>query len=563
MHDPKNEPLVIIKNRRRHAAVHHGGAWKVAYADFVTAMMSLFIVLWLTSASDSVRRSVARYFNDPKGTSTFEGTNLQGTGHAVPLDRNNIQRLKEQLVAAAQQMPNFDRLKNQVEITAEQDGLRIELLEQPGGIFFELGSAQPTPALRGFLRAISPELGRLGNRISIEGHTDSVPYNNGTYTNWELSADRANAARRLMQSSGVLPLVSASTGSSADFGVTYGASAAATWSSASLSSAAAPLSPSSFQLNDGTNSATIDVQEGDTFSTIATKINASGEALSASVITDSSGAHLQVTSSGSASVSISSDPAFSLTRASTAANASLTIDGIPIRSASNTVTGTVAGLALDLAGTTPANNPATLTVAADTTQITQALSTFVSDYNAALSQVNSQFTYTTSSGSQGVLSSDSTVRSLQSALEGIPSYLSAGGPGSNSIQSLSDLGITVNDDGSLSLTSAQLNAALSNPAAVQNFFQGASLNGFAQQFSSSIDQFNNPANGSITYEIKNLNQQYSSLQSQISNYESGYIASQQTVLTAMYSQAEIALQQLPAEMQQIQAQLGNNTNSNG
>ncbi len=206
MHDTKNESLIIIKKKRRHAAAHHGGAWKVAYADFVTAMMSLFIVLWLTSSSDSVRRSVARYFNDPKGTSRLQGTNLQGSGHAIPLDRDGMQKLKQQLLAAAQQMPNFDRLKNQVEITAEQDGLRIELLEQPGGTFFELGSAQPTPALKSFLQAISPELGRLGNRISIEGHTDSVPYSNkGSYSNWELSADRANAARRLMQSSGVLP----------------------------------------------------------------------------------------------------------------------------------------------------------------------------------------------------------------------------------------------------------------------------------------------------------------------------------------------------------------------
>lgn len=206
MQDNKNDALIVIKKKRRHAAAHHGGAWKVAYADFVTAMMSLFIVLWLTSSSDSVRRSVAHYFNDPKGTSRLQGTNLQGSGHAMALDRNGVEKLKQQLLAAAQQMPNFDRLKNQVEITAEQDGLRIELLEQPGGTFFESGSAQPTPALRCFLRAISPELGRLGNRISIEGHTDSVPYSDdSSYTNWELSADRANAARRLMQSSGVLP----------------------------------------------------------------------------------------------------------------------------------------------------------------------------------------------------------------------------------------------------------------------------------------------------------------------------------------------------------------------
>jgi chemotaxis protein MotB len=206
MREMKHDSVILIKKRGRAHSAHHGGAWKVAYADFVTALMSLFIVLWLTSTSDSVRRSVAHYFNDPRGTSTLEGTNLNGAGHALPLDRNGLQKLKQQLLDAAQRMPNFDKLKNQVEITAEQDGLRIELLEQPGGTFFKLGSAEPTPALRDFLKAISPELGKLGNQISIEGHTDSVPYSdNSMYSNWELSTDRANAARRLMQGNGIAP----------------------------------------------------------------------------------------------------------------------------------------------------------------------------------------------------------------------------------------------------------------------------------------------------------------------------------------------------------------------
>ena len=206
MHEMKQDSVILIKKRRRVHGGHHGGAWKVAYADFVTALMSLFIVLWLTSTSDSVKESVAHYFNDPRGTSTLQGTNRNGSGHSLPLDRNGMQKLKEQLLDAARQMPNFDKLKNQVEITAEQDGLRIELLEQPGGTFFELGSAQPTPALRDFLKAISPELGKLQNKISIEGHTDSVPYSDDSlYSNWELSTDRANVARRLMQGNGIAP----------------------------------------------------------------------------------------------------------------------------------------------------------------------------------------------------------------------------------------------------------------------------------------------------------------------------------------------------------------------
>jgi flagellar hook-associated protein 2 len=355
-----------------------------------------------------------------------------------------------------------------------------------------------------------------------------------------------------------LALVSATTGSAADFTVTDGAAGVGAWSSSSLSSSSTPLSAGSFQLSDGSSTVTVNMNSGDTLSTLAGDINSLGLNLSATVVTDTSGAHLQVAAVGSGTVSVSSDPTFSMTRAATATNASLTVDGIPISSATNTLQGAIAGLTLNLTGTTPANNPAALAVTSNTTQISQALSTFVSDYNSALSQVNSQFTYSLINGSQGVLGSDGTVRSLQSALEGIVAYNSAG---SSSVQSLSDLGITVNDDGSLSLDSSKLTNAMANPTDVQNFFQGSALNGFAQQFNSELDQFNSPATGAITKEIQNLNQQYSDLRSQVNDYESGYIASQQTVLTAMYSKAEIALQQLPAEMQQIQSELGTGNNS--
>lgn len=364
-----------------------------------------------------------------------------------------------------------------------------------------------------------------------------------------------------------LALVSDTTGSSADFSVSYAATGISSWDSASLANASSSLQASSFQVGDGTASATINVNAGDTLVDVASEINSQGLAVSASVVSDSSGSHLEVTSTNNGTVSVSSDPAFSLTRASTTGNALLTVDGIPISNASNTVSGVISGLTLNLAGTTAANSPVSLTVGANTTQISQALSRFVSDYNSVLSQVNQQFTYSMFSGSQGVLSGDSIVRSLQGMLEGIVSYstgaaTSGTSNGSTSIRSLADLGITVNDDGSLKLDSAALEAAIADPASVQNFFQGSALNGFAQQFSVQLNQFQAPGTGSIAEEISNLNQQYSGLQSQISDYESGYIASQQTVLTAMYSKAEVALQQLPAEMQQIQAQLGNNS-SNG
>jgi len=344
----------------------------------------------------------------------------------------------------------------------------------------------------------------------------------------------------------------------------------ASWYSPSLPSSSSSLGSSTLTITaaDGTQTSFNTGSGVNTLSDLASAINAAGIGVNASIVNDASGSRLALVSSTTGSAAdftvSSSDPTFTMTRASTAANASLTVDGIPISSATNTVTGAVTGLTLNLTGVTQANNPVTLTVGADTTQISQALSSFVSDYNSALSQVNSQFTYSTSSGSQGVLSADSTIRSLQSALEGVVAYNSPSTSGSTgAIQSLSDLGITMNDDGSLSLDTSKLTNALANPAAVQNFFQGSALNGFAQQFSSVVSQFNDPATGAITREVQNLNQQYSDLQSQVNDYESGYIASQQTVLTAMYSKAEIALQQLPAEMQQIQSELGNNNSGNG
>jgi flagellar hook-associated protein 2 len=343
----------------------------------------------------------------------------------------------------------------------------------------------------------------------------------------------------------------------------------ASWYSPSLPSSSANLGTSTLTITgaDGTQTSFNAGSGVNTLSDLAKAINSSGIGVNASVVSDANGERLalvsQTTGSAADFTVSSSDSTFNMTRAGgPATNASLTVDGIPISSATNTVSGAITGLTLNLTGTVPANNPASVTIASDSTQISQALSNFVSDYNSALSQVNSQFTFSAASGSEGVLGADNTVRSLQSALEGVVAYNSPTSAGSGSIQSLSDLGIAVNDDGSLSLDTSKLTSAMANPEAVQNFFQGNALNGFAQQFNSALGQFNDPATGAITKEIQNQTQQYNDLQSQVNDFESGYIASQRTVLTAMYSKAEIALQQLPEEMQQIQGELGNNSNSN-
>jgi chemotaxis protein MotB len=196
------QPIIIIRRKALHGA-HHGGAWKVAYADFVTAMMALFIVLWLLSASKEVQVAVGGYFRDPRGSSANVGNNKDGSDF-IPVKKLDMEALKESIIKSIHHMDPQDKLKNHVEITITEEGLRIELMESAKGTFFELGSVQPTPALRDLLQVLSTELGKIPNKISIEGHTDSKPYSQiNAYDNWDLSCDRANAARRMMQEHGI------------------------------------------------------------------------------------------------------------------------------------------------------------------------------------------------------------------------------------------------------------------------------------------------------------------------------------------------------------------------
>ena len=194
---------IIIKKKAAHGG-HHGGAWKVAYADFVTAMMALFIVLWLLNSSKQVQEAVGGYFKDPSGSSKLVGSDLRGSGDNFAVSKDNMAQLKEELQKRVRQMTNFDSLKDQIEMTVTAEGLRVELLETEKGTFFDSGSPHPNDNGKELLTLLAQELGKLPNQLSIEGHTDSKPYSgNGEYGNWELSTDRANAARRLMQHDGV------------------------------------------------------------------------------------------------------------------------------------------------------------------------------------------------------------------------------------------------------------------------------------------------------------------------------------------------------------------------
>ncbi len=197
--------IILVKKVKGHTG-HHGGAWKVAYADFVTALMALFIVLWLMNTSPSVRKAVAGYFNDPMGRSTLTGTDRSGSADNLPVAKDNIKQLKERLEKSVHALNNLKSLSNQIQITVTPEGLRIELLETKDGSFFETGSAVLNENGREILTVIARELGKVPNRISIEGHTDARPYTgHAEYSNWELSTGRANAARRLMQEEGLRP----------------------------------------------------------------------------------------------------------------------------------------------------------------------------------------------------------------------------------------------------------------------------------------------------------------------------------------------------------------------
>ena len=199
----KAAPIIIIKKKGGHGG-HHGGAWKVAYADFVTAMMALFIVLWLMNSSKQIQEAVGGYFKDPTGTANKVGSDMAGAAENFVAHKDNMEELKEQLQNAIKAVPSFDKMKNHIDMTVTNEGLRIELTESAAGTFFDSGS--PRISSDGFeiIELLAQELGKLPNKVAIEGHTDSKPYAEGAaYSNWELSADRANAARRFMQTKGI------------------------------------------------------------------------------------------------------------------------------------------------------------------------------------------------------------------------------------------------------------------------------------------------------------------------------------------------------------------------
>jgi len=205
MNNQAPHPIIIIKKKSAHVG-SHGGAWKVAYADFVTAMMALFIVLWLMNSSEQVKKSVSSYFSDPSGSGKDMGSASTGTGEALSIAPDDMPHLKEKLEQAMKKSPEFEKLKDHIQMSVTGEGLRVELLESEGGLFFDSGSSHPSALGVELIGQLAAELGKLPNELLVEGHTDARPFaSRADYSNWELSSDRANAARRLMETRGLRP----------------------------------------------------------------------------------------------------------------------------------------------------------------------------------------------------------------------------------------------------------------------------------------------------------------------------------------------------------------------
>lgn len=213
-----NEPPIIIKKIVKGGHGHHGGSWKVAYADFVTAMMALFIVLWVIGQDKPVKQAIAMYFTDPSLSAEEISIKLaQGADMPSPKEveevkvkesrerrEERLKKLADKLKAALESAAWKEKLEGQIIIEMTDEGLRIELLDFANAPFFHVGSAAPTDRTRVALKAIASQIRGVKNPIALEGHTDGRPFSTSNgYTNWELSSDRANAARRLLVAGGV------------------------------------------------------------------------------------------------------------------------------------------------------------------------------------------------------------------------------------------------------------------------------------------------------------------------------------------------------------------------
>jgi len=322
-----------------------------------------------------------------------------------------------------------------------------------------------------------------------------------------------------------------------------------------VASSSTALSAGSFDLQVGSGTpTTITINSGDTLSSLASEINGMNLGVTANVVTDANGARLSLVAqnSGAASdITISNDSSgLNFTKAVTGTNASLTVDGVPISSASNSVSGVVPGITFNLVGAAPSEQ-VTVGVAADTASAIQGVTDFVSAYNTVIQDLNAQFTYNSGTQTSGPLSGDTMARMVEQEVLG---FATSTVSGAGSLTSLASLGISMNDDGTLSVDSSQLaGVAGSDWQDFQNFFQSAS--GYGATVSNQLAQLTDPTEGAFYVDLQNDQTTYNSLQQQIDDLET-YIASEEQTWLDQYNQINVTLQELPLLQAQINAELG-------
>ncbi|WP_202300812.1 flagellar motor protein MotB [Dryocola clanedunensis] len=226
-------PIVVVKRRKNkgHGGGHHGGSWKIAYADFMTAMMAFFLVMWLVSISSPKELTqIADYFKTPLSSAITGGHRIADSSSPIPgggddvtqqqgevkknpeldelkkrMETSRLKRLRDKLLDLIEADPKLRALRPHLQIDLVQEGLRIQIIDSQNRPMFKTGSAEVEPYMRDILRSIAPLLNDLPNKISLSGHTDDMPYARGEhgYSNWELSADRANSSRRELMYGGL------------------------------------------------------------------------------------------------------------------------------------------------------------------------------------------------------------------------------------------------------------------------------------------------------------------------------------------------------------------------
>jgi flagellar hook-associated protein 2 len=323
-----------------------------------------------------------------------------------------------------------------------------------------------------------------------------------------------------------------------------------------VASSSTPIATGSFQITVGTAApvtVTVD-NSNNTLDGLATAINGLSAGVTASVVNDANGARLAIVANSSGKpgdLTIANNTTgLIFNKAVDGLNAALTVDGVPISSTSNTVSGVIPGVTLNLTGASP-NANVTINIVPDKTQATNAINTFVSAWNKVTNELNAQFTVGANGAGAQPLESDGTVRDVQQQLLSAITY-SIGG--NNGFVNLASIGVDLNNDGTLTVNSTTLASTLANHfTSVQGLLQGTS--GFSTYMSGVMNQITDPTQGSITLDLQGMTQSVQDLSNQISDMQSN-LQNQQQILTAQYTQVQVALQELPLIQSQITQQLG-------